>query len=145
MKDRTKILNTLLAVVVGLALLVCVIVKMAVPNVVLPEFDIPVMVALTLAALVLTSFVKTEEKGCYVVEAILAAITFGLLPWAAGYVAAGEMLRQALCGGIVFVILDVIFDAMLDRIETMSCSKMAIVPTAFVIYLACQCFAGWII
>lgn len=145
MKDRTKILNTLLAVVVGLALLVCVIVKMAVPNVVLPELDIPAMAALTLAALVLTSFFKTGEKGCYAVEAILAAITFGLLPWAAGFLAVADMWKMALCGGIVFVILDVIFDAVLDRIEAMSCSKMAVVPTAFVIYLACQCFSGWII
>lgn len=145
MKNRTKILNTLLAVVVGLTLLVCVLVKMAVPNVVLPELDIPVMAALSLAALVLTSFFRTEEKGSLVAEAILAAVTFGVLPWAAGFASTADIWKLALCGGVVFAVLDMVFEAMLDRIEALGNSKIAVIPTAFVLYLACQCFAGWII
>ncbi len=145
MKNRTTILNSLLAVVAAAALLICRIWKIVQPNVILPELDIPSIAALSLIALLLTSFVKSSEMGCWICEGVLAAITFGILPWAAGLAAVTDIWKLALCGGIVFVILNGLFIAMMDRLETMSLPKTAAVPAAFVLYLACQCFSGWIL
>ena len=143
MKNRTTILNSILAVVLGVVLLVSVIVKTVSPHFILPEMNIPYMVAVSLTALVLTHFVKTEE-GCILREALLATVTFAVLPMAAG-LATVAVWKVAIIGGIVFTVLNVMFTAMIKRMELSSTCKYAVIPAAFGLYLACQCFAGWIL
>lgn len=143
MKNRTTILNSILAAVLGVVLLASVIAKMLCPQIILPEMNIPYMVAISLIALVLTHFVKTEE-GCPVCQMVLAAVTFAVLPWAAG-LATVAIWKLALCGGMVFAILNAMFTAMEKRMELTDVNRYAVVPAAFGLYLACQCFAGWIL
>lgn len=141
MKNRTTILNTTLAVVLGVTLLVSIIVKMMCPQLILPKINIPYIAAVSLVALVITSFVKTEE-GCIYCEIALAAVTFGVLPMVAGMVSGMAALKIALCGGIVFGVLDLMVNAMTKRIAMAGTCKCAVIPSAFVLYLACQCFTG---
>lgn len=143
MKNRTTILNSILAVVLGVVLLISVIAKAVSPHFILPEMNIPYVVAVSLTALVLTHFVKTEE-GCPVCQAILAAVTFAVLPWAAGLTTVA-VWKLALCGGIVFAILNAMFTAMVKRMELADVCRYAVIPAAFGLFLACQCFAGWIL
>lgn len=143
MKNRTTILNSVLAAVLGVVLLVSVIVKTVCPHVILPEINIPYIAAVSLVALVLTHFVKTEE-GCPVCQAILAAVTFAVLPWAAG-LATAAVWKMAIVGGIVFAVLNAMFTAMVKRMELADTCKGAVIPAAFGLYLACQCFTGWIL
>ncbi len=143
MKNRTTILNSILAAVLGVVLLVSVIVKMVSPHFILPQINIPYIVAVSLTALVLTHFVKTEE-GCPVCQAILAAVTFAVLPWAAG-LATVAVWKLALCGGVVFAVLNLMFTAMVRRMALADTCKYAVIPAAFGLFLACQCFAGWIL
>ena len=144
MKNRTTILNAALAAVLGVALLISIILKTMCPQIIIPEVNIPYIAAISLIALVLTSFVKTD-KDCVVCEAILAGITFGVLPWAAGVITGGELLKYALVGAIVFAVLNEMFKAMVKRIDLAGTCKGAVIPAAFGLYLACQCFAGWIL
>ena len=144
MKNRTTILNAVLAAVLGVALLISIILKTMCPQIIIPEVNIPYIAAISLIALVLTSFVKTD-KDCVVCEAILAGITFGVLPWAAGAITGGELLKYALVGAIVFAILNEMFKAMVKRIDLAGACNGAVIPAAFGLYLACQCFAGWIL
>lgn len=143
MKNRTTILNSALAAVLGVTLLVSVIVKTVSPHFILLQMNIPYIVAVSLAALVLTHFVKTEE-GCPVCQALLAAVTFAVLPVAAGLATAG-VWKLAFVGGIVFAVLNAMFTAMVKRMELAEVCKFAVIPAAFGLYLACQCFAGWIL
>lgn len=143
MKNRTTILNSILAAVLGVVLLVSVLVKTYCPHFILPEINIPYIAAVSLAALVITHFVKTEE-GCPVCQAILAAVTFAVLPHAAG-LATVSVWKLALCGGIVFAVLNAMFTAMTKRMALANTCKGAVIPAAFGLYLACQCFAGWIL
>ena len=143
MKNRTTILNTILAAVLGVVLLVSIIVKTVSPHFILPEMNIPYIAAVSLVALVLTHFVKTEE-GCPVCQAILAAVTFAALPVVAG-LAAAPIWKLALVGGIVFAALNAMFTAMEKRMELADTWKYAVIPGAFGLFLACQCFAGWIL
>ena len=144
MKNRTTILNTTLAAVLGVTLLASIVGKMMCPQLILPQINIPYLAAVSLVALVITSFVNTEE-GCIYCQIVLAALTFGLLPMVAGMVSSTVVVKLALCGGIVFGALDLMVNAMTKRIAMAGICKCAVIPSAFVMYLACQCFAGIIL
>ena len=143
MKNRTTILNSILAAVLGVALLVSVLVKTVSPHFILPEINIPYIAAISLIALVLTNFVKAEE-GCPLCQALLAAVTFAVLPVAAGLTTVA-VWKLALVGGIIFAVLNAMFTAMVKRMELADACKYAVIPAAFGLFLACQCFAGWIL
>ena len=142
MEKKSMTLNVLLAATLGAGLLVGMIWKAFQPNVVLANLDIPAMAALVLIALLIEYFVKGTQERNWLVQIILAAVTFALLPFAAGYAGAG--IGVTLCGTAVFAALTWIFDSVAERMEVTS-GKGAMVPTAFVLYLACQCFMGMII
>lgn len=143
MKNRTTILNTSLAAVLGVVLLISIVVKTVSPHFILPEINIPYIAAVSLVALVITHFVTTEE-GCQICEAVLAAVTFAVLPWAAG-LAAAPIWKLAIVGGGVFAGLNMMFTAMEKRMELADTCKYAVIPGAFGLFLAFQCFAGWIL
>ena len=143
MKKDSMILNTLLAVVLGAGLLLGMVWKVFQPNVVLPDLDIPAMAALVLIALVLEYLLTGTKKRAWALQIVLAAATFFVLPWAADLYYAG--IKAAVCGTVVFVALTWMFDFAVDRLEVTADCKYAVIPTAFVMYLACQCFMGMII
>lgn len=144
MKNRTTILNSVLAAVLGVVLLVSILVKTNCPHFILPEINIPYMAAVSLTALVLTCFIESSNEGCPVCQAVLAAVTFAVLPFAAG-LAAAAVWKAALCGGIVFAVLNAAFCGMVKRMELADTPKFAVIPAAFGLYLACQCFTNIIL
>ena len=143
MKKESMILNTLLAVVLGAGLLTGMVWRAFQPNVVLPDLDIPAMAALVLIALVLEYLLTGTKKRVWAMQIVLAAVTFAVLPWAADlpYMS----LMTVVCGTAVFAALTWMFDFAVDRLEVTADCKYAVIPTAFVMYLACQCFMGMII
>lgn len=143
MKKESMVLNTLLAVVLGAGLLLGIVWRAFMPNVVLADLDIPAMAALVLIALVLEYLLTGTKKRAWAMQIVLAAVTFAVLPWAADLPYAG--LMTAVCGTVVFAVLTWMFDFAVDRLEVTTDCKYAVIPTAFVMYLACQCFMGMII
>lgn len=144
MESKNMLLNSLLAGVSALALLMAIICKAVWPSVVLPEFDILCMAALTLIAFVLEYYIAPGLQRHWMVQIALAAVTFGILPWAAGFVALDEAFRLAIGGGIVFGCLTCVFTSMTKRMAVTGVKKAAVIPTAFVLYLACQGFMGMV-
>ena len=102
MKKNTYILNTILAAVLGLSLLVCVFVRAFAPNIILPPLNVPNMVLISLVALIADHYMAPGAKRCWVCIPVLGAVSFGLLPWAACFVGALDALKLALVGGAVF-------------------------------------------
>lgn len=143
MEKKSFVLNVLLAVVLGAGLLVGVVWSAFQPNVVLSNLDIPAMAALVLIALLIEYLWKGTEKRAWAVQIVLAAVTFAVLPFAAGYAGAG--IRITVCGTILFAVLTWLFDSMAERMSVTCDCKCAMIPTAFVMYLACQCFMGMIL
>ena len=143
MEKKSFVLNVLLAVVLGAGLLVGVVWSAFQPNVVLSNLDIPAMAALVLIALLIEYLWKGTEKRAWAVQIVLAAVTFAVLPFAAGYVGAG--IKVTVCGTILFAVLTWLFDSMAERMSVTCDCKCAMIPTAFVMYLACQCFMGMIL
>lgn len=140
MKKNTMMANTLLAVVLGAGLLVAMILRTFVPNVVLPQLDLNAMVGITLITLCLEYYIVGKQERRWLIQIVLATVTFGGMPLAAGLL--DTVLRNCITGAIVFTIVTFLFDSMVRRLEVTTERKCAIIPTAFVLYLACQCFMG---
>ena len=145
MKKNTYTLNTLLAVVLGMALLIAVLVRTFAPRMILPELDIPNMALISLTALVLDHYLAPGAKRCYICIPVFSAITFGLLPFAACFVGGAEALKLAVAGGILFTAMTWLYSSVQDRLSTGPAAKAAPVVSAFGIYLAIQALMGMIL
>lgn len=145
MKKNTYILNTLLAVVLGLSLLVCVFVRTFAPNIILPQLNVPNMVLISLVALIADHYMAPGAKRCWVCIPVLGAVTFGLLPWAACFVGALDALKLALVGGAVFCVTTALFTSIQDRLSSGPAAKAAPFMSALGLYLAAQVLSGMIL
>jgi len=142
MKNKTYILNTFLAVVLGIYLVVCIFVRTFAPNIILPKANIPNLVLVSLVALVLDHYLAPGAKRCYICIPVLGAVTFGLLPYAACFVGAGEALKLALVGGLTFTVTTWLFSTIQERLSTGPAAKASAFFSAVSLYMAAQCFMG---
>lgn len=142
MKKKTYILNTLLAGILCLALLIAQLVRAFAPTVIIPSLDVPNLVLLSLAVLVLDNYLAPKADRCYICIPVFAVLTFGLLPWAASFASAGEALKLALLGGAVFTVITWLYSSIQDRLSSGPAAKAAPVLSALGIYLACQVLMG---
>jgi hypothetical protein len=142
MKQNRFFLSAALILVSFVALLACVLVRAFLPAWILPDINIPNLVLVSLAALVLDHYVTGGAKRCYICIPVFAALTFGLLPFAACFVGAGEALKLGVAGGIIFTATTWLFSSVQDRLSTGPAAKAAPVVSAFGLYLASQCFMG---
>ena len=145
MKNKTYILNTLLTAVLGIALTAAVLVRTFVPAIIIPQLDIPNMVLLTLAALVLDHYIAPGAKRCHICIPLFSALSFGLLPFAACFVGALEAVKLGLIGAVVFTAITWIFSSMQDRLSTGPAAKAAPIVSALGLYLAIQALMGMIL
>ena len=145
MKNRKYTSNVALPVILGVFQLACVLVRTFNPMAVLPRLDIPMVVALSLAALLVSHYLTHGREACDVVSFALAAVTFGLLPYVSGFATGTDALKLALVGGVTFFVAAWLFDEMMERLSTGPAAKAAPVFSALGLYLAAQCFAGMIL
>ena len=142
MKNKTYLLNTFLAAVVGIYLLGCLIVRAFFPAVILPKANVPDLVLLGLVALVLDHYLAPGAKRCYICIPVLAALTFGLLPFAAGMVDVMYALKLALAGGVTFTVTTWLFTTIQVRLSSGPAAKASALFSAVSLYMAAQCFMG---
>lgn len=145
MKGNKYFLNTALAIVLGIALLIAVIVRTFAPAVIIPQLNVPNMALLSLLALLLDYYLADGADRCYICIPVLSAAAFGLLPLAACFVGVMESLKLAFVGGIVFTVITWLFSSALERLSSGPNSKAAPVVSALGLYLAVQCFMGMIL
>lgn len=145
MKNKTYILNTILAAVLGIYLLVAVFIRTFCPAIILPKANIPNMVFVSLVALVLEHYLVPDAKRCYICIPVFSAITFGLLPYAACFVTAGEAFKLAIVGGLVFTATTWLFTTIQDRLSSGPAAKASAFFSAVSLYMAAQCFMGMVL
>ena len=144
MKNKTYVLNSILACVLGVFLLVLIFVRALAPQIILPHLDIPMLVLISLVALVLDHYLAPGAKRCYICIPLFSAITFGLLTFAAIW-SIGEALRAAVMGGIVFTVTTWLFTSMQDRLSTGPAAKASAAFSALSLYLAAQALSGMLL
>ena len=142
MKDNKYMLNTFLAVVLGLILLAMVVTRTFFPAVILPKADIPNLVLVSLVALVLDHYLVPGAKRCYICIPVFSAVTFGLLSFVSAYATLGQALELALVGGIVFTATTWVFSAIQERLSSGPAAKASGFFSAVSLYMAVQCFVG---
>lgn len=142
MKKQSGILNLLLAAVVGVVMVVYMVCRTIQPAVVLPVLNIPMLLTLSTLALILKACIAPQTEYCWILAAVLAAVTFALLPWAAGEADAREALMLGLWGGVAFAIAERIFASLGERVASGRGGKLAMAATGICLILAGQCFAG---
>ena len=142
MKNKNYTSNVALPVVLGVFLLVCVLIRTFNPMAVLPKLDVPMVVALSLIALLAAHYLAKANEACDVISLVLAALSFGLLPYVSGFATVMGALKLALVGAIAFFVAAWLFDEMMERLSSGPAAKAAPVLSALGLYLAAQCFAG---
>lgn len=145
MKNNKYFLPTTLAATLGAILLGASLVRAFAPAVMIPTLDIPMVVLISLVALLLDHYLGGNTQRCYVCVAVFGVLSFGLLPFAACFVGLLESVKLGLIGGITFTLVCWVFTTMQDRLSTGPAAKFAPVLTALGLYLASQAFAGWIL
>ena len=145
MKKNPYFLNTVLAIVVFLACAIALLVRVWLPAAVIPELNIPNMVALSVIALLIEHFLTKGNPRCYICIPVFGALTFGILPLMAGFACQHDFWKYGLVGAVVFTVTTFLFTSATDRLLTGPKAKAAIVVTAVGIWLASQCFAGIIL
>lgn len=145
MKNKTYILNTLLAAAFGIYLLIAIVIRTFCPQMILPKANIPNLVLVSLVALVLDHYLACDAKRCYICIPVFSAITFGLLPYAAAFVTPMESLKLAVVGGTVFTVTTWLFSTIQDRLSSGPAAKASAFFSAVSLYMAAQCFAGMIL
>lgn len=142
MKNKTYTLNTVLTAVLTAVLAVMVVLRTVSPQLILMQFDIVSITGISLVALVLDHYLAPNAKRCYVCIPLFAALSFGILPFAAGMVAVKYLLGLALTGAVVFTVCTFVFTSIQDRLSSGPAAKLAPIMSAFGIWLAVQAFAG---
>ena len=142
MKNKTYTLNTVLTAVLTAVLAAMVALRAFAPQIILPMFDIPTLTAISLAALVLDHYLAKGAKRCWICIPLIAALSFGLLPFAAGMVAVKYLLGLALTGAVVFTLCTFVFTSIQDRLSSGPAARLAPIMSALGIWLAVQAFAG---
>lgn len=145
MKAVTFKLNTVLAGVVGVVCLALLLVRTFMPQAILPLADIPNLAAVCAAALVIECYLNRGQapRRSWPLTAVLAFLTFWLLPWAAGLCSgAGEALRLGAIAALLFTAMAFLFTSICERLSSGKSTPLAPLCIGAVMYLACQCFAG---
>lgn len=148
MKAVTYKLNTVLAGVVGIICLVLLLVRAFKPEIILPLVDVPNLAAVCVMALVVDNYLdlKSVPKRNWALTAVLAVVTFWLLPWASGVVDdASEALRVGVIGGLLFTALAFLYTSIRERLVSGKSGFLAPLCVGAGMYLACQCFAGMLL
>ena len=145
MKNKTYILNTIFTLVLAGALLTAQLVRAFAPIVIIPALNIPNMVLLALAALLLDHYVAPGAKRCYICIPVFSAAAFGLLPWAAAFTAPAAALKLAVVGGVTFTVTTWLFSSIQERLSSGPACKAAPLLSAMGLYLAAQAMVGIIL
>ena len=136
--------NTVLVAVLAVVLAVCRVLRTCIPFGVLPELDIPNMVLLSGVALLLDHHFGSQRKNDLWLF-LFAAVTYGILPVAAGFAQLTQSWKLALTGGVLFWVVSWIFGSIEDRLTTGPAAKAAPALSVLGLYLAAQCFGGMIL
>jgi len=145
MKNKIWFLNTVLAVLITIGLGAAILVRTFAPHIILPKLSIPSLVLISVLALVIDYYVTSCEKRCYVCVAVFSVLSFGILPYAAGFITPLGILIFGFGGGVVFTITTVLFSMIMDRLSSGPAAKAAPFLSGLGLYLASQCLMGIII
>lgn len=142
MKENHLLGNTLLAAAVGVACLSAVLMRTFAPAVILPELDLPMLALLSLIALTAECYLAPGQDRPWAMAVLLGGATFALLPWCAGLAEGETLWKLFVAGAAVYGGGAFLYGSMSRRLTATPAGRLAPAVSAFVLFLACQSFAG---
>ncbi len=142
MKNNKYFFNTLLSAVLFVVMAVYMVLRLLQPAAILPPLNIPNMVLICLAALLLEHYAVGTNPRCYICIPLFSALAFGLLPLMAGFACLHTFWKLGLVGGITCAVTVWLFTSMTDRLLSGPEAKLAALLSAFGLFLAAQAFTG---
>ena len=142
MKKTPYLLPVILAAVLFVVFLTGMLVQIFLPAAILPPLNIPNMVLLSLAALLLEHFISKGSPRCYICVVLFGVVAFAALPLMAGFACIHDFWKFGLVGGVTFTLTTCLFTSATKRLKTGPKAPAALILTCLGIYLASQCFAG---
>ena len=145
MRNSKYFLNTILTVLVGIGLATAILVRTFAPVVILPKMSIPALVLISVLALVVDHYVAPKAERCYICVSVFSAVTFGVLPFIAGFITPVGGMIYFFGGSAVFTACTWLFSLMVDRLPSGPAAKLAPLLSGVGLYLASQCFMNIIL
>lgn len=142
MKERTYLLNILLAALVGAACIAAVLFDVFAPYVVLPHMGIPMLVLVVAIALAAEHYMGVPGKRDWIGSTVLAGLTFSVLPVCAGVNGDVSFVKLFMYGAAVFAVATVLYTSMGQRMAGGPKAKAAPAVNALLLFLAAQFFQG---
>ena len=142
MKQKNYLLSVVFTATLTLALLGGFLARLVYPLVILPQWNIPNLVALSAVALVIEHYLAPGAKRNYLLVFLFSALSCALLPWAAGWTLPAQLPLCGLSGGLVFTTTAWAYSSITDRLSTGPAAKVAPLLSVLGLYLAAQCFQG---
>lgn len=142
MKNNKYLLSALFTLTLSALLLICVVVRLVFPLVILPQWNIPNLVLLSVICLLVNYYMGNGNKQSWLSLFLLAVASCAVLPFAAGLVTLQQIPLYGLSGGIVFTATAWLFASITDRLSSGPAARLAPIMGAVGLYLASQCFQG---
>ena len=142
MKEKFYLKNTLLAVEMGIVCLAVILGRTFIPGFVLPYWDIPFMVMLSVVPMVIAHYFKAEGEENCLCSIVLAGLTFSLLPLCAGWNTGMPFWKLFVAGAVIFGVADMFYTSIGQRVATGPKAPLAWIANGFLLYLASQCLQG---
>lgn len=142
MKKSVLTLPATLTALLTLSMLAIVFVRAFWPQLILPRLDIPTMVLLCLLALLAEHWFSPQANHHYLLLAVLGAMNFGLLPFAAGLVPWRLSLALAAAGAVILSAVTAVFSSIRHRLDSGPKAPLAGAACALCLYLAVQALRG---
>ncbi|MEE1086403.1 MAG: hypothetical protein U0L05_04450 [Schaedlerella sp.] len=140
MKKNPYFVNIILSILTLLICLAGVIVRSFCPHVILPGWDILMMVAISALSCAIVYYVNQGYQSERIGASLLAGFNFSVLPLCAGFTFAAPVWKLFVVGAAVFFVTDLCYESFGRRMDTGAFSKLAPLANAVMLFLAGQCF-----
>jgi len=142
MRKNPYMINVVLGILVGAACLMGILTRTLFPENILPRLDVPVFVLFSALACAIVYYMNGGERADKIGSALLAGLTFSLLPFCAGLTFGIPVWKLFLAGTVVFFLTDLCYEGIGKRMETGAFGKIAPLANGMMLFLASQCFQG---
>ena len=122
--------------------IICLLVRTFAPAVILPKWDISVLMLLTLVPLVIARYLKPDAKFPWVVTILLGGAAFTVLPLCAGLLYGMPVWRMFLIGTAVFGGTAYLYSCTAKCAAKGKLRWISPVVNALLLFLAGQCLQG---
>ena len=142
MRKNVLVLPLTLTAALWLYLLACMVLRLVLPQLILPRLELTGIVLLCLIAQVAESYLAPRTRHNYFLLLLLGALTFGLLPFGAGFAGWQRALALAAAGAVALCVTTFLFASLRHRLDDGKKAPLTPLLAALCLYLAVQPLRG---